>query len=622
MIAIALAVISSSHGSPLDADSSITNAPNERWLIQPQWQTSARLLRPGESIEFTLWAPEKGSVGELSVFPRYLENAKPGENFSVDGGLAWLDELPHETLALDGSGRRPLQVAFRPERPGSYIARWRVGNETLYRYFAVVDDTYVVIRFGGYHEIELDSSLHATGIPMDFPLPMERPQGTDEDSGKVSERFIGYQRLFGDGVVPQLPDAPEMADAERTSAYREMLDRFREMTPEPEASRCARVEMWKGRDPGYAKSLRELGVVSHFGLQMANGGSWLGMPEFPYFVSKIDMRKADQTPKARPPLVCHQWDFCGGWHFLGPQSWHWSISKGDWSRVEPCLTRGVAEAALASENSGRPTFIFPLYDGNLEHTDANRLFVEKFQRHVAFKLPKQFNVVFARAIDVADYYCRHESATPRTVFISKTDAEEIFYVINWHNLWAGRHEMVTCAELPWLTRNSSIFEVRDRFHGAKDPMAFEYMVVEDQRRSLRFERGSPNPIWWHDYTQPEKDVTEKGSTIHWTKTPDVDWVEIGEHDANVVGRPPNLPEWERTEVGSRLRLKMATTSHWPDYAIVLWGLPPSFAERPDPKRIATSAKSSLVAKNPDGEYHLYLEFDLEPEKILEVEIRN
>jgi hypothetical protein len=564
--ATALALVA--HAVRLPAEPAPIQPPHQRWRDQPHWTTSARLLRPGEAIEFTLWTPDKDAPGELSVFPRYLETAKPGDKFRVDGGLEWLNDLPHETLALNDDGKQ-RRASYRPGKPGNYVALWRVGGETFYRYFAVVDNSYVVIRFGGYHEIDLDLSLHGAGIPMDFPLPMERCQDGDE----VYERSVKYQRSFGDGVVPQLPDTPELNEAERLTTYRQMLDRFREMTPEPDAARCARIEMWKGKDPGYAKALRELGVVSHFGLQMANGGSWMGMPEFPYFVSKVDMRKTDQAPEIGSRLVCHQWDFCGGWHFLGPQSWHWSISKGDWPRVERCLTRGVAEAALAAENSGRPTFIFPLYDGNLEHSDANRAFVEKFQRHVAFELPKRYHVVFARAVDVADYYVRHEPTTPRTVFISKTDAEEIFYVIHWHNLWAGRHEMVTRAELPWLTRNSSIFEVRKRFHGAKDPMAFEYMVVEDQRRSLRFERGAPNPIWWHDYTYPEKDVTEKGSAINWTETPDVDWLEVGERDADGVGRPPNLPQWEQTKDGLRLRLKMATTDRWPDYAIVLWGLP-------------------------------------------------
>ena len=48
-------------------------------------------------------------------------------------------------------------------------------------------------------------------------------------------------------------------------------------------------------------------------------------------------------------------------------------------------------------------------------------FVERYQRFMAFEAPKQHKVVYARSIDIADYYRRHFHATPRTVFVSKTD---------------------------------------------------------------------------------------------------------------------------------------------------------------------------------------------------------
>lgn len=86
--------------------------------------------------------------------------------------------------------------------------------------------------------------------------------------------------------------------------------------------------------------------------------------------------------------------------------------------------------------------------------------------------------------------------------------------MHWHNLWAGRHELLAREQLPWLTQMSSVHQLRELVYGAKDPMAYEYMVVEDERRSLRFERACPNPLWWFDYTHPEAGMTPKGSTIH------------------------------------------------------------------------------------------------------------
>ena len=62
-------------------------------------------------------------------------------------------------------------------------------------------------------------------------------------------------------------------------------------------------------DPGYTEALAELGINDFCGLAAANGKPWLGMPEFPYFCSSVDCRKANQEEGG--PVFGHQWDFAG-----------------------------------------------------------------------------------------------------------------------------------------------------------------------------------------------------------------------------------------------------------------------------------------------------------------------
>ena len=114
-------------------------------------------------------------------------------------------------------------------------------------------------------------------------------------------------------------------------------------------------------DPGYTETFMRLGVNDHCGLNEANARPWLGMPEFPYFASPLDCRKTCQTDSGS--VIAHQWDFCGGWHFVGPVSWHFKAAEGNWPSAEKCIRQGVAELANLAVLSGHPAFAVPLYDG-------------------------------------------------------------------------------------------------------------------------------------------------------------------------------------------------------------------------------------------------------------------
>ncbi|MHB1457637.1 MAG: LamG domain-containing protein [Armatimonadota bacterium] len=778
-----------------------------------QMRTSYRLLKLGESIEFTLSAPDGAAASKsLYIYPRYLEAAKPGKSFTPRGDLKWVEKMPKETLPVamkDGHAK----VKYQPKVTGSFLAKWTAGGETFYRYFSVIDNDYMVFSFSPFCPLEPNPTLHATGIPLDYRIPAEKFKPGDP----LFDRFLGYNREFGDNVMPMLPDTPTMGAKERLELYGGMISQVRAVMPDANDTRSAWLETNHKLDPGYIETLSALGINDHCGLWCANATPWLGMPEFPYFSSPIDARKMNQTKTGS--VVSHQWDFCGGWHFMGPVSWHYKVSEGDWSLAEKTMLLGADEFANLAKMSGHPAFVNPLYEaldvgigypnpdfevGNGEprnfkgmvedpfvcaralsaeeiqttmkngissitdplaawqfddkgardltstgnngslmngaqtakgrsgnavlldgvddyvmmdtevvvtsadfsmgcwvkpdakqrqwanimsshnagggppfrgisfeqesdihnrfrlitgngsgwytsdsvqlqpdvwqhlvvtrkgrtitiyvdgvpevvnqldadtpfppatdrfrigdwvrgSADVGRLkgfntFIDKYQRFIAFELPKKYKLVFARSVDVADYYRRHFLTTPRTLFVSKT--KDVMYDIWWTYQWdEGRYWLVTRERLPWLTRVSKVPRI-----GFKDPLSYEFILVEDSRWSIRFERESPNPIWRFDYREQVKGA--EGSSVDRTETPDV-----------------HIPRarWVRSGDKLALNLKMNTDVSFKDYAIAVWGLPKEF----DPSKPVTSnAKECIVVKNTDGEYHLVLFFDLKPD---------
>ncbi|MHB1002183.1 MAG: LamG domain-containing protein [Armatimonadota bacterium] len=785
--------------------STMMNSPKQ----QAQMKTSYRLLKIGESIDFMFDLPEGMKYSQLSIYPRYLEMAKPGKLYSAGDDLKWVDKLPKEDLRLDVKGGY-ASIKYTPKVTGSYLAKWTAGDETFYRYFSVIDDDYVVLSFSPFCPLEPDPTLHSTGIPLDYRLPADKFKPGEP----IFDRFIEYNRLHGDNIIPMLPDTPDLDRESRLDLYSGILSNVRALLPDANDCRSAWIEVNHEMDPGYIDILSELGINDHCGLACANAKPWLGMPEFPYFSSTVDARKMNQTRTGK--VVSHQWDFCGGWHFAGPVSWHYKVSEGDWKQAEKCITTGIKEFENLSRMSGHPAFVNPLYealdvgigypnpdfeigtgeprnfngevddifvckralsdddiksvmnngvgtlsdplviwdfDDELDNVDyvngAHRIkgrnggvlaldgkddymisdspvsidtvdfsmgcwvkpgekqkqwanilsshnagggypfrgisfeqnsdnanmfrliagdgtgwfvsgdvqlkanewqhlaavrhgrklmlylngvpvvtnelqsdapfppatdrfkvgdwsrgvadskksgeflkFVERYQKFIAFELPKKHNVVFARSLDAADYYRRHFSTTPKTLFVSKTD--HVMYDIWWTYQWdCARYYLVTRERLPWLTRVSKVPRI-----GYKDPLSYEFILVEDSRWSIRFERECPNPIWRFDYRVQE---TESGkSAVKRTETPDV-----------------HIPKakWIRKGDKISLTLKMNTDASFEDYAIAVWDLP---KEVYSSKKIMTTAKEHVLVRNTDGEYHLVLFFDLKPNLLVKV----
>ena len=605
---------------------------HERLVKMPQWTTSSRLLKSGEEIGFNFHLPDGVTAGDLTVFPRYLDQAEPGQAFTAGGDLKWLDDLESERIELKFDGGY-ASVIYQPQAPGNYMARWRAGEEVFHRYFSVIEDDWIVMRFSAFVELTVDPTLHATGIPLDYRLPVTQFDPHDP----LFRTFLGYHRHFGDSIIPHFPDAAEMTVDERVKFYGEGLKKVRTLLPDGSDARSARVMMHRGVDPGYGvrtlipsaddvrsgrrmidpdfdpgytQTLMRLGINDHCGLQEANAKPWLGMPEFPYFSSPLDCRQTNQDDGGC--VVAHQWDFCGGFHFLGPVSWHYGVSQGQWEKAATCLHQGMREARNLAALSNHPAFLMPLYDGVTDTYPTKRFntsfgdealfgaFVERYQREIAFGFTKAYKVVFARSIDIADYYRRHFKQTPRTVFVSKTD--HLHYDQQWTVYFNTQLILVPRARIPWETRISTLMNDRRTSDYWKDPLSCEFILVEDQKRQMRFERESPNPIWWFDYTHQERGP--EGSTISHVETPDVDVI-------------PS--KWTRNDRGLTINLKMRTEAEFDDYAIALWAVPAKFTG--DVSSVETNAKECILARNTDGEFHLVLVFDLRPHGQIQVTLR-
>jgi len=579
-------------------------------MEQATWTTSSRLLKLGEKIEFAFRLPEGSESGELTVYPRYLEQAKPGKAFIPGGDLSWLRKLPWEKVPLRFTDGKAA-VTYQPKETGNYIAEWRIGGESLYRYFSVVRDDYIVLSFSTFWGIESEPTLHGTGIPLDYKLPVDKFQADDP----LFIKLLGYNRHYGELIVPEFPDTPDLTQEERTKQYGEGMARVRSLMPDHNDARSIRVVMRHDLDPGYTRTFMQLGVNDHCGLQEANAKPWLGMPEFPYYSSPTDCRKVNQRPNGS--VIAHQWDFCGGFHFIGPVAWHYAAAEGDFDAARKCILAGMDEFKGITSMSSHPAFVTPLYDGVMAHpgypnaqfregwdAEPMKQFVAKYQKLVAFDLTKKYKLVFARSIDIVDYYRRHFPVTPRTVSVSKTD--HLLYDAWWTGGWGNYGVLGTCERIPWYTSMTNVRKMRERaltpemepYVPFKDSLSSEFVLIEDQKRSIRFERESPNPIWWCDYTKQE--ASPNGSSISATATPDVAVIRSQSYDA---------------ESGLTIKLGMETAAEFPDYAIALWGLPIG-----DESRIETSARDFVLARNTDGEVHVVLYFDLKPGVEIELSI--
>ena len=634
-------------------DNAIKNIP-DRFRDAPQCLTGPRLLHVGETMTFKFYLPmdinvDEGAIAELYV--RYLEQAPLDMEIDSQQGLEWLKQLKHETIKL--SFRNNLaRFDYTPKLTGNYLLRWKVGGEIFYRYFAVIDDKYIVINMTSTQYVtvhyqdkkELNRRiLHRTGTPTDYYLWANDFQEDNKDY----QLLLDNNRYYGDMVMVMFPEdiSVDYSENERYDEYKGAFERVVDLLPDIADTKAGRIGNTEINFPcilfrspfntsrGYTRTFKNLGLQNLCGLQCANERPWQGMPQFPYFASETDCRQPDQSPKGT--VVTHQWDMAGSWHFLGPVSWHYEVAKQgcmyakspnkdkivpDFKQTCHCLNAGLLEYENLTKMNGHPAFVCgPIFEAP-PHVPTD--FVDNYLRFMYFEAPKDYRLVYARSIDVAQYYLRHYEVTPRTIFVSTTDHHS--YDTSWlppmlqsgmslardHLSWDTRFMHHVMAERKSVSpdqkaRDHANMSSMGLSHNSNEPMSLEFLLIEDQHRSIRFERQCPIPVWWYDYTE-KLGTSNNGVALKHVETPlpkikPLVWTKEGR-------------DWKTT-------MHLETDKSFSNYAVCIWELPLEW--NPAIDRVKVNAKETLLAFNPNGEYHLVLFFDLkQPETDLKIRLQS
>jgi hypothetical protein len=579
----------------------------DQFTEKPQLLVRERLISLGESIAITLYLPQGMEKGLLQVYPRFLENSGLQPVDAVPDSLAaWIGTCESRSISFETDAAGFAELSYQPDLTGNFLIRWQTDGGDLFRYFSVITPDFTVATFSTFFEADPQPSFHSFGIPVDYKLPAAQFAADDP----LCQKLARYHREFGDLVVMNCPDSPEIGVDERAGVIGSAIETAKHFIPDENDFRSIRIDMQHFIDYGYTQSLKKLGVVDHCGLWEANALYWLGMPEFFYYASDNDCRKTSQAEKGS--ILTHQWDFCPGFHFPGPVTWHYRTAHGDWEKTEHCLRQALQEAENCAAMSGHPAFITPLYEGvtpnqgfeepNDPHYLDGRLeqFILRFQKFYACQAVRDFKLVFSRSIDIADYYLRHWAVTPRTLFSTLSD--HIDYDNWWQCIWTNERIPAARARLPWLTRPSSVMAHREKTTFGKffdtgiplkDSLSYEFLIVEDQKRSLRFERECPHPLWWFDYTDPAP-FYSKGTKVY-RVAPDADIVKrITRENGEVI-----------------VSLSITSPCEIDDYTITVWDVPASVYQNNEVR--FEGARECLVAWNTAREYHLVIRFDLKKE---------
>ena len=291
---------------------------------EPQLITSARLLKLGEEIAFTFTVPPNVTAGPLEVFVRYLETADPGSRFHAGRDLEWLDHLPRETLPVRVA-QGTATVTYTPTKRGSYLAPLAGRRRDLLPLLRGHRG-----RLGGaaFQHASRTWSPSRPSTPRAFRWTTACPASDFGRTMRCSGSSCAYHRHFGESIIPALPDTPQLTLEQRLEPLRRRRGARAAAHARPEQIpgqpgwRC--VTTWIRATP---RRSCDWASTTTAGCNEANAQPWLGMPEFPYFSSPVDCRKVNQGPSGA--VVAHQWDFCGGWHFIGPVSWHFKAADGE-----------------------------------------------------------------------------------------------------------------------------------------------------------------------------------------------------------------------------------------------------------------------------------------------------
>jgi hypothetical protein len=556
-----------------------------------EFRVDGRLVDVGEPVAFRLRGVAPGD--RFEVFPRYLEDCDPAAAAQAQAPLAWLDATAARREELPAGE----SIGYTPQRPGNYLARWTSARHGVeYRYFAAIDRSYLVYRpvvwqqqvpfapLGG-------TALHNGGLPIDWCVE------AGSDRAAFVPALLRAQREFGHGVVfaPRLPRNVGPSD-ELVASVRASADALRRAGLDVGRA-CNLWSVDVDLSTPAVRLARAAGVDVIDGYVSNAARAGLGGPYHPFYIGPTDYRIPSQDGPT--DAVAFVFDFCGSWHFHGPASYHRPTARGSWERARPHLDLAAREAVQVAANSRVHnvvstllTIVNPVAWSHHDGAHARQIYDDErglgfFRRYVdllAFEHARTLPIVFARAVDYADYFRAHHREMPRRVVSSVT--HDVAYDRFWWQEWEQRG----LSPAGYVPVGASLGDLR----GARVmpqfnmPASHEFILYLENRRICRFEHACPKPTRYYAYD---------GSRA-WGDRPQE--CELPDPDLTIRTRTSARRHEVAYEVGD--------TDAFDDYPVAIWQVPREFRDA----RVETDAREFLWVENTDGACHGIVRFDLRP----------
>ncbi len=542
-----------------------------------------RLVEVGETITFTFSELTPGD--KLEIFPRYLENCDPMLARNSKAPLQWLDSLKSEILPME------TKIQYIPKMAGNYLARWtskRYGVE--YRYFAAIDQTYLIYRPAIWNwpapfPISEVQGMHNTGLPFDWEI------GSDKTDESYVMRLTDEQQRFGGGIVYGMAEfCNDTASSENVEALQNTIDKFRKLGLD--IGRVANVYFGGGLSTIKVWTARKAGFDVIDGYVPRGDGYGMGAPYYPFYIGPVDYRFPGQNSPT--DAISFIYDFVGSWHFHGPVGFHRPSSNGSWEYARFYIDLAAREAVLNAKNSQVHNLITTLVNYESPVAWGSGLYqviwddergVEFFNNYLnflAFEQPQNMPIVFARAVDYANYFRAHYREMPRRIISSITHNLE--YDKYWTDEW--HEQRVKPSGYVPVNQSLKSFLQERVIPKYNMPMSLEFINYNDNRRTCRFEYACPKPVHYYDLT----------GTDPWLPQPQ----EI------------KLPDPEikistfRSNDSYEVTYTLNSDAGFPDYLIVIWDIPREYHGC----RLETNASEFIWVENTDGNYRGIVRFDL------------
>ncbi len=567
-------------------------ADKQQQEVAPCVQLDRRLVNVGEPITFTLTIGAAASDDvNLTVFPRYLESCDPQKARNSKEPLAWLDANSSRKAFDPNFKNGRAELEFTPDKPGNYMARFRSGKKTLYRYFAAVSDEYLVYRMEAYLQLGLAEhrpQLRNGGFPIDWVIGAKL-------SVDQLKRLLEYQEVYGDLALPGFYGAAKsLVQKQGAPALRKHV--------EETVERMRKAGLKIGRAVNDWSALQEsVAEYEHAGFDVidgmiSQGAQSRGSPWFPYWMSEEDHLSPAEGPSAKLGMIM---DFCAGFAFHGPPDFHMGASRCNWQVAAPHADLAAREHVLIASNSGSgPVFVPTLFVWGYPYRPAGWPkpdwpkqqeveFAQNFLDETAFEHARKYPIAFARCTDIADYMRQHPRPQPRRIYSSKTRdwIYDRFWCPHWCNHGVDVHRDV-------LPLNDSLADIRKRRpHIWAKPTAREMIYYEDSQHQCRFEYACAKPLLWFEYDDRRRSGKFQGRAE--VEVPD----------------PQVAMETKQDEKSFEVRFQLTEGREFPNYKIAVWKISREFAKcQPQ-----TNAKEFMLVENHEGDYRGILVFDLKPE---------